>query len=404
MSRHSYLYCAPYATLEFWTYALCPEHKEALRALFPEASRVRYTYQARVACRGAMGVLGIGPGDEILAPALNCGTEIDALIESGATVICYDATPSLGVDMDDLLKRITARTRAIYVTHYFGFPTDLSQVLTLCKDRGLHLVEDCALALYSSGPMGRLGTLGDIAVYNFPKLLPVPAGGALLINNPDLPDWQPDSSPSARTLIGHAYRMIRHSMLQVTGSGPLHAAVSAAFKSTMAVKQTLSRRSQSLAEEQEPSPGGRADIPAEYYFSPAAAGMAASSITRRVISHLDHQRIVRQHRQNYQRIEAGIAGIPGISPAIPGLPDGVCPLNFPVIVQNRDRLWEQLQAAGIHVSNWWPGFHRDVPWDDYPQAVRLKDHLMTFPIHEDLTPRHLDYICETVRDLAEYAQ
>lgn len=87
---------------------------------FEEAGIVT-TYLGRVAVMRMCRELGLGKGDEILAPSYNCGSEIDPLIVSGATVTLYRVDREAQIDVQDIMARATTRTRAVYVTHYFGW-------------------------------------------------------------------------------------------------------------------------------------------------------------------------------------------------------------------------------------------------------------------------------------------
>jgi dTDP-4-amino-4,6-dideoxygalactose transaminase len=64
-------------------------------------------------------------GDEVLVPAYNCGTEIDPFMHYGLNVIFYKVDQHANIDFEDLLQRVTHRTKVIYVTHYFGWPQDI---------------------------------------------------------------------------------------------------------------------------------------------------------------------------------------------------------------------------------------------------------------------------------------
>lgn len=88
--------------------------------------------------------------------------------------------------MEDLGRRIGKRTRAVLCTHYFGFPQALKALRALCDEHSVYLIEDCAHALFSCSGDGYLGTWGDASVFSLRKTLPVPNGGALVLNRPGL--------------------------------------------------------------------------------------------------------------------------------------------------------------------------------------------------------------------------
>lgn len=118
--------------------------------------RPAYLYvNARAAIRSACDVLRIGGGDEVLVSAYNCGSEVDPVLASGADVSMYRVDHNCAVDLASIEGRISPRTKAVYVTHYFGFPQRaIVDLKSLCERKGLYLIEDCALSL--------LGTLDDV--------------------------------------------------------------------------------------------------------------------------------------------------------------------------------------------------------------------------------------------------
>ena len=83
------------------------------------------TYQGRYAINLICQILKIGAGDEILAPAYNCGAEIDPFVCAGTKVIFYRVDNRATIDQEDIMRRVTPATKLIYVTHFFGWPQDI---------------------------------------------------------------------------------------------------------------------------------------------------------------------------------------------------------------------------------------------------------------------------------------
>jgi len=190
------LYCGPPSSSLRQFVGRCCKDNDDVCSWF-DKKQVYYVHKARIAIRSACELMKIEQGDEVLAPAYNCGSEISPLLNSGASVILYRVDKKGRLDLTDLRERISQKTRAIYVTHYFGFPQPLVEIKKLCDEKHIYLIEDCALSLFSCDGKTKLGSVGDISVYNFPKTLPVPDGGALVINNPDLAmnNWRSQRPP-----------------------------------------------------------------------------------------------------------------------------------------------------------------------------------------------------------------
>ena len=156
-----------------------------------------FTYQGRYAISLVCRALKIGPGDEVLVPAYNCGAEVDPYVWCGAKAIFYRVDNRASIDLDDIKRRVTPATRIIHVTHFFGWPQEIGELSAWCRERGLYLLEDCALALFSKGAGDTIGKTGDAAFYSFVKSLPVPDGGILVVNNSKLLHRKQGIQPSA---------------------------------------------------------------------------------------------------------------------------------------------------------------------------------------------------------------
>ena len=80
------------------------------------------------------------------------------------------------------------------------------------------------------------------------------------------------------------------------------------------------------------------------------------------------------------------------------LPDGVCPLFFPVLVDDGHETAERLRARGVDALEFWngsePGGH-----EMGPDAQFLRRHVLELPIHQDLTARHIDHIARQMSGL-----
>lgn len=102
----------------------------------------------------------------------------------------------------DLIK--SEKYKALLVIHYFGFcQNNMTEVVNLCKKHDVILIEDCAHAMNSEIPSGKLGQFGDFSFYSIHKFLATSEGGCLRINNKDycqLLDLSPSSRPELETL------------------------------------------------------------------------------------------------------------------------------------------------------------------------------------------------------------
>ncbi|WP_239311447.1 DegT/DnrJ/EryC1/StrS family aminotransferase [Plantactinospora mayteni] len=116
----------------------------------------------------SLAAAGIGPGDEVIVPALAFVAAATAVVQLGAVPVICDAEPhSLTMDVRAAEALVTDRTRAILPVHLWGHPADLASLRALCDARGLVLVEDACQAPGAPVGAARTGTFGDFAAYSF---------------------------------------------------------------------------------------------------------------------------------------------------------------------------------------------------------------------------------------------
>ena len=96
----------------------------------------------------AYAALGLGPGDEVIVPALTFVATANAIRYTGATPVFADVTSldDLTISPADIAAKITPRTRAIAVMHYGGYLCDMDAILALAGQQGLAVVEDACHA------------------------------------------------------------------------------------------------------------------------------------------------------------------------------------------------------------------------------------------------------------------
>jgi dTDP-4-amino-4,6-dideoxygalactose transaminase len=113
--------------------------------------------------------LGIGAGDEVIAPSLTFCSTIHAILHTGATSVLVDSDrTSMNVDPAAIQRAITPRTRAVMVVHLGGRACEMDAILDLAACHNLKVIEDCAHAIettYHGCPAGLLGDAGCFSFY-----------------------------------------------------------------------------------------------------------------------------------------------------------------------------------------------------------------------------------------------
>jgi dTDP-4-amino-4,6-dideoxygalactose transaminase len=137
----------------------------------------------------ALQVLGVGPGDEVLVPAMTFVASANAVEHAGATPVLVDSVPGTGlVDLDLAEAAITPRTRAIMPVHLAGRPVDMDRLGALAQRHDLVVIEDAAHAIGAEWRGTRIGAFGNLTAYSFyvTKNITTIEGGAIVTTDPEV--------------------------------------------------------------------------------------------------------------------------------------------------------------------------------------------------------------------------
>jgi len=135
----------------------------------------------------ALAGLNVGPGDEVIVPAYTWISSGGAAIAVGAVPIVAEIDDSLTLDVGDVARKITARTKAIMPVHMRGAPCRMAEITTLVQRHGLKIVEDVAQAVGGSFAGRSLGGIGDAGAFSFQfnKIITCGEGGIAVAKDAD---------------------------------------------------------------------------------------------------------------------------------------------------------------------------------------------------------------------------
>jgi dTDP-4-amino-4,6-dideoxygalactose transaminase len=131
---------------------------------------------------------GICPNDEVICPAYTFYATVTPLFQIGAIPVLCDCTPSGNLDFKKLPALLTKKTRAVVVTHMWGIPADMDEIVAFCKKHSLMLFEDCSHAHGATYHGQLVGTFGDAAAFSLQgqKIITGGEGGILITNSDEL--------------------------------------------------------------------------------------------------------------------------------------------------------------------------------------------------------------------------
>lgn len=153
-------------------------------------SRIATTNSYNSAMLVVMSVIGIKPGDEIIASPMSCLASNQPFATQNATVIWADIDPQTGtLDPTSVKSKITGKSKAIFHNHYCGYPGYIDEINQIGQNNGIVVVDDAIEAFGSEYKGKRIGNVGtDITVFSFQavRLPNTVDGGAIAFNNDGL--------------------------------------------------------------------------------------------------------------------------------------------------------------------------------------------------------------------------
>jgi hypothetical protein len=366
-----------------WPGMLSPLATDRAPAFPLSAPRVARFYFARNAVFHAVKLLGL-EGREVLVPAYHHGVEISALTSAGAVPRFVRVDARMRLDLEDLEAKVSARTAAVYLIHYAGFPQATDEVAEVARRAGVPLIEDCALSLLSGDGVRPLGTTGAVGIFCFYKALPVPNGGALLVNDPDLAfsPPRPEAAPLASTLSHAAGSLLSNAAFRLGEAG-----------------EALRAGARGVVRAVRGASGLRPVSTGTSTFDPGAVGLGMSGLSLTIARHLDAAAIVAARRRNYFLLLGRLRD--RVTPLFSEVPAGVSPLFYPLLCDDKAAVRARLAARGIEAVDFWRTGHPLCAPEEFPEVAALRRRVLELPVHQDLQPEDMAYVARCVKEVLE---
>jgi len=323
------------------------------------------TAALHLACRAA----GLGPGDEVIVPAFTFIASASAARYVGATpVLCDVGGPhDFNIDLDDVRRRITPRTRAIVAVHFCGYPADVLALRELCDERGLVLIEDCAQAIcaQADGEGRQVGTIGDLGAFSFfsKKQLCVGEGGMVTTASDELAE-------RVKLLRSHA---------MTSGTWDRHSGRTDTYDVV--------------------------DVGFNYRIDEPRAALGLSRLARLDGDIAKRRAIVQSYRER-------LAGVPGLELAFDDeAVRRASHFAFPVLLSDRearDAFRDRLKDAGVQTT-WYPALHRFSGWAELapegglPGVEQAAERHCALPLSSTMDEQAVDTVVSVVADALAYA-
>lgn len=331
-----------------------PENETLIKNLkkYLGAGRVITTASGHSSILIALRALHLQPEDEVIFP-VNVHPTAFAIAQSGATLVPVDVTPLGLIDPQEIIKKITNRTRAIVLVHLYGLVADLDEIKKIIKGKKIILIEDCAQAFGSRYKNKPVGIYGDISCYSFyptKNLSTLGNGGALWCHDPKLFDYFKKAISYGAISKYNSEFIAGHSRLAEIQAGIINIYIKD-FKSEQAAQKKVLECYQELFK--------------KYYLN---------SSTKLLLQY-------EKHANPYVHL-------------------------LVVETKNRDALGKFLQKRGIEYHIHYPQPIHLIPAFSYlnykkgyfPRAEYLSEHILSLPFHPYLSQKEIEFIVKSIKD------
>ncbi len=341
---------------------------------FPAAGGGREWFFSR-GC-GALGALlqgfNLRPGEDVLVPSFLCRDVVEVFEAASVSVTLYSIDARGRFDSAEIARKIGPKTRAVYVVHYFGFSQELNRLQRLTREAGVELIEDCAHALFGRFEGRWLGEFGGASVFSLRKALPLPDGGALVVNGSRMKPPPAAIRLCATTRAAGLARLLSKAMM---------------FRLQWRLRGSWRADTRSL--------GVAAGAPRA-----GQTAYAMSATAFRLFKRADVAQITHHRRVNFLFYLDRLKSVA----LYRELPEGVVPFSFPVLVKKRDAVARELTRRGLSFNMGFPeapviGSAR-VADTDLSGAKWLAAQVLELPLHQDLRSNHLEHIIDVFNRVA----
>ncbi len=293
--------------------------------------------------------LGVGHGDEIIIPDMTFIATANAVSMADAMPVLVDVDPgTLNISVAAMEAAITSKTKAVVPVHVSGRAADMKNILRVCQQRGLAVVEDAAEAFCSRHNGRNLGTFGQTGCFSFSpnKVITTGQGGVIVTNDAAIFQRLRELKDQGRPLRG-------------TGGADVHERIGFNFKLTNLQ---------------------------------GAVGLGQ-------LEKLDAR--LERIRQTYRIYRDELAGVNGIRVLPFKIETGEQPQWIDALAERRDELDDFLAKNGAGCRRFWFPLHTQKPYlrddSDFPNSTRLGKEAIWLPSAFQMIDNDVRTVCRLIR-------
>jgi len=344
---------------------------EKFEKKFAEYLGVKYAFavsSGTAALHIAHRALGIKQGDEVIVPSLTFVATVNSVLYCNARPVFADITSidNFNISPENILEKITDKTRAITVVHYAGYPCDMKAIMEIAEDYKLKVIEDSAHAIGAEYNGEKCGTIGDIGCFSFfaNKNLVAGEGGMIVTNNDE---------------IAKKIRIMRsHGMTSLTWD-----------------RHRGHAHSYDVV-----------DLGYNYRISEISSAIGIVQLKKLEKNNKKREEIVKKYRKKLKSIKE-------IHIPFRNYMGKSSHHIFPILLSedlSRDEFMSKLKKRGIQTSIHYPPVHlftyyKKILKDNniiLPNTEYVGEHEVTLPLHPLMSNEDVKYIAEVIKELLSY--
>lgn len=349
-----------------------------------------FTTSGRAAIYQALLQLQLPPASTVLVPSYHCPTMI-APILMAKMIPAYFGLQADGLPNLDTIDATTAnRSKALIVSHYFGFTRSLAEVRQWCDKRGIALIEDCAHCYFGEAGERPVGAWGDFSTASLSKFFPISEGGLLASAHRPISQLRLTPPSFKAQLKGWV------DVLELATKHKRFTGINGALDLLFRLKNTHRRP----AVKAESTPGATAEnMMRECDMARIAQAPLNASMTLKAV--LPRGRMITRRQQNFARYARNFDNAQDAKPVFPlsiALTSHIAPYVFPLWVDDADRIYQALSAQELPVFRWdriWPG----TPHLKGDVGPLWSQHLLQLLCHQDLGESDIDRTSRAILSL-----
>ncbi len=349
--------------------------------------------------------LKLEQGSEVLLQSFTCMVVTNSIIWSGLKPVYADIDDQFNLDPEDLRKKITPKTKVVIVQHTFGVPGKITEILKICREKNLILIEDCAHSLGATAEGKQVGSFGDLAFFSLgrSKVISCVNGGMVICNNPS---FIPGLTDQEKHLKNWGTGVILQNLLH-----PLIFSLGKLLYSIGLGKALIVASQKLKLVNLEVTPGEKKGHRPARFVSRLANAMAAIALIQMSLLDQFNEQRRRAARYYFQHLKKGIKLNPAdLGGAHDGGAGGAIFLRYPLLIKNPAEVRRAAKKQGVMLGDWYsvPVAPADVDQSktgyqngQCPHCEIINSRILNLPTHHSLKQRDWQKIVKLVNQYAE---